>query len=165
MKIAKHTVLSVTYTLVVDGEIVDQAENDKPLSFIQGIGMMVPGFENNLEGLDAGEKYEFKLSPEEGYGPYSDEAVVDLPVSTFMVDGKVNEDMLNVGQIVPMQDQKGNPLNGTILEASKETVKMDFNHMLAGKELNFKGEILEVREATQPEIDHGHIHEPGVHDH
>lgn len=165
MKIEKHTVPSVTYTLVVDGEVVDMAENDKPLSFIQGIGMMVPGFENNLEGLGAGSKYEFTLSPEEGYGPYDEEAVVDLPVSTFMVDGKVNEDMLNVGQVVPMQDQNGNPLNGTILEASKEVIKMDFNHMLAGKELNFIGEILEVRKATQPELDHGHVHEPGVHGH
>lgn len=165
MKIAKHTVPSVTYTLVVDGEVVDMAENNKPMSFIQGIGMMVPGFENNLEGLAAGSKYEFTLSPEEGYGPYNEEVVVDLPVSTFMVDGKVNEDMLTVGQIVPMQDQNGNPMNGTILEASKEVIKMDFNHMLAGKELNFTGEILEVREATQPELDHGHIHEPGVHGH
>jgi FKBP-type peptidyl-prolyl cis-trans isomerase SlyD len=165
MKIEKHTVPSVTYTLVVDGEVVDMAENDKPLSFIHGIGMMVPGFESNLEGLTAGSKYEFTLSPEEGYGPYNEEAVVDLPVSTFMVDGKVNEEMLNIGQVVPMQDQNGNPLNGTIMEKSEESVKMDFNHMLAGKELNFTGEIMEVRQATQPEIDHGHVHEPGAHGH
>ncbi|MCK5703371.1 MAG: FKBP-type peptidyl-prolyl cis-trans isomerase [Cyclobacteriaceae bacterium] len=165
MKIEKHTVPSVTYTLIVDGEVVDMAEKDKPLSFIHGIGMMVPGFESNLEGATAGSKYEFRLSPEEGYGPYNKDAVVDLPFSTFMVDGKVNEDMLNIGQVVPMQDQNGNPLNGTILEVSKETVKMDFNHMLAGKELNFAGEILEVRQASQEEIEHGHIHGPGGHEH
>lgn len=165
MKIAKHTVPSVTYTLVVDGEVVDMAEKEKPLMFIHGIGMMVPGFESNLEGLEAGAKYEFKLTPDEAYGAYNDEAVVSLPISTFMVDGKVNRDMLNVGQVVPMQDQNGSPLNGTVLEVSDEAVKMDFNHMLAGKELNFTGEILEVREATKEELEHGHIHGPGGHQH
>ena len=165
MEIAKHTVPSVSYTLVVDGEVVDMAEKDKPMSFIQGIGMMVPGFESNLEGLTSGTKYEFTLTPEEAYGAYNEEAVVDLPISTFMVDGKVNEKMVTVGQIVPMQDQNGNPLNGTVMEVAKEVVKMDFNHMLAGKELNFTGEILEVREATKEEIEHKHIHGPGGHQH
>ena len=165
MKIVKHTVPSVTYTLVVDGEVVDMAEKDKPLSFIHGIGMMVPGFESNLEGLTSGTKYDFKLTPEDAYGVYNEEAVVDLPISTFMVDGKVNEKMLNVGQVVPMQDQNGSPLNGTIMEINKEAVKMDFNHMLAGKELNFIGEIIDVREATKEEIEHGHIHGPGGHQH
>jgi FKBP-type peptidyl-prolyl cis-trans isomerase SlyD len=165
MKIAKNTVPSVTYTLVVDGEVVDMAENDKPLAFIHGIGMMVPGFEKNLEGLTAGSKYEFKLSPEEAYGEYNEDAVVDLPIATFMVDGKIKKDMLNIGQVVPMQDQNGNPMNGTILEVTDKIVKMDFNHMLAGKELNFTGEILEVRPATKEELDHGHIHGPGGHHH
>lgn len=165
MKIAKHTVPSVTYTLVVDGEVVDMAEKDKPLLFIHGIGMMVPGFEKNLEGMKAGENYKFSLKPEEAYGLYDEGAVVDLPKSTFEVDGKVKEDLLNIGQVVPMQDQNGNPLNGTVMEVTNETVKMDFNHMLAGKELNFTGEILEVREATQAEIDHGHVHGPGGHQH
>ena len=165
MKIVKHTVPSVTYTLVVDGEVVDMAEKDKPLLFIHGIGMMVPGFESNLEGLTSGTKYDFKLTPEEAYGAYNEEAVVDLPISTFMVDGKVNEKMLNVGQVVPMQDQNGSPLNGTIMEINGEAVKMDFNHMLAGKELNFAGEIIDVREATKEEIEHGHIHGPGGHQH
>ncbi len=165
MKIEKHTVPSVSYTLLVDGEIVDMAEKDKPMSFIQGIGMMVPGFESNLEGMSAGDEYTFELTPEEAYGPYNNEAVVELPISTFMVDGKVNEKMMSVGQIVPMQDPKGNPLNGTVLEISNENVKMDFNHMLAGKVLNFTGKILEVRIATKEEIEHGHVHGPGGHQH
>jgi len=165
MKIEKNTVPSVTYTLVVDGEVVDMAEKEKPLSFIQGIGMMVPGFEKNLEGMSAGEEYKFTLQPEEAYGPYDENAVVDLPISTFTVDGEVKKDLLNIGQVVPMQDQNGNPLNGTVMEVSDEKVKMDFNHMLAGKELNFTGEIIDVREATQAELDHGHVHGPGGHEH
>jgi len=165
MKITKHTVPSVTYTLVVEGEVVDMAEKEKPLSFIHGVGMMVPGFENNLEGMSAGEKYKFTLTPEEAYGAYNEDAVVDLPISTFMVDGKVNKDLLNIGQVVPMQDQNGHHLNGTVMEVTDQSVKMDFNHMLAGKELNFTGEILEVRQATSAEIEHGHVHGPGGHHH
>ena len=165
MKIEKHTVPSVTYTLVVDGEVVDKAEKDQPLSFIQGIGMMVPGFEKNLEGLSSGDNYKFTLQPDEAYGPYDDDSVVDLPISVFTVDGKVKADMLNIGQVVPMQDQNGNPLNGTVLEVTEKAVKMDFNHMLAGKELSFTGEILKVRAATKDELDHGHIHGPGGHHH
>jgi len=165
MKITKHTVPSVAYTLVVDGEVVDMAEKDKPLSFIQGIGMMVPGFETNLEGLSAGKKYDFMLNPEDAYGPYNEEVVVDLPISTFMVDGKVNKDMLSIGQVVPMQDQNGSPLNGTVIEIANDSVKMDFNHMLAGKDLHFTGEILDVRKATQAELDHGHVHGAGGHEH
>ncbi len=165
MKIEKHTVPSVTYTLVVDGEVVDKAEKDQPLSFIQGIGMMVPGFEKNLEGLSSGDNYKFTLQPDEAYGPYDDDSVVDLPISVFTVDGEVKADMLNIGQVVPMQDQNGNPLNGTVLEVTEKAVKMDFNHMLAGKELSFTGEILKVRAATKDELDHGHIHGPGGHHH
>ena len=90
---------------------------------------------------------------------------MDLPISTFTVDGEVRKDMLNIGQVVPMQDQNGNPLNGTVMEVADDKVKMDFNHMLAGKELNFTGEILEVREATQAELDHGHVHGPDGHEH
>ena len=165
MKITKHTVPTVTYTLVVDGEVVDMAEKEKPLEFIQGIGMMISGFEANLEGLKSGAKYDFQLSPEDGYGPYDEQAVIDLPISTFKVDGKINRDMLQIGQVVPMQDQNGNPLNGTVLEIADEKVKMDFNHMLAGKALSFSGEVIDVRKATTAELDHGHVHGTDDHHH
>jgi FKBP-type peptidyl-prolyl cis-trans isomerase SlyD len=161
MKIDKHTVPSVTYQLEVDGEVVDMAKAEEPLSFIQGIGMMVPGFEENLQGMATGESYQFTLQPEEAYGDYDEEAVVQLPISTFTVDGELKSELLNVGQVVPMQDQNGNPLNGTILEVADESVTMDFNHMLAGKTLNFSGKVLDVRKATQAEIDHGHVHADG----
>ncbi len=165
MNIEKNTVPSVTYTLVVEGEVVDKAEKENPLSFIYGIGAMIPGFEKNLEGLSAGEKYEFSLQPDEAYGEYDLAAIVDLPITTFEVDGQVQWDMLKVGQMVPMQDQNGNPLNGKILEVSDEKIKMDFNHVLAGKTLNFTGEVLDVRQATEDELAHGHVHGPGGHQH
>jgi FKBP-type peptidyl-prolyl cis-trans isomerase SlyD len=90
--------------------------------------------------------------------------VVDLPLNIF--EGPdVPADILSVGATLPMQDQDGNPMDGRVLEIGAETVKMDFNHPLAGEELHFKGEILEVREATAEELDHGHVHGPGGHHH
>lgn len=165
MKIKKHVVPSVSYTLTVDGEIVDQAGKDHPLTFIQGIGMMVPGFEKNLEGLTAGQSYEFTLEPSEAYGEYEEDALVKLPLSAFAVDGQVKTEFLEVGKTVPMQDQHGHPMNGVVVEVDNESVTMDFNHMLAGKRLHFTGEIVNVREATADEIGHGHIHGPGGHHH
>lgn len=165
MKIKKHMVPSVTYTLTVDGKVVDKAGTDHPLTFIQGIGMMVPGFEKNLEGLMAGQSYEFTLKPDEAYGEYEKEALVKLPLSAFTVDGVVKSEFMEVGKTVPMQDQHGHPMNGVVVAVDKESVTMDFNHALAGKQLHFTGEILNVRAATADELDHGHIHGPGGHHH
>ena len=163
MKIAKNTVPSVSYVLTVDGEVVDEAKNEAPLSFIFGVGGMIPGFEKNLDGLETGDSYEFTLSPDEAYGEYNQNAVVDLPLSTFSVDGKIQEELLVVGKVIPMQDQNGNPLNGTVVGVGKETVKMDFNHMLAGKSLHFEGKVIDVREASPEELEHGHVHGPEGH--
>ncbi len=163
MKIAKNTVPSVSYVLTVDGEVVDEAKKETPLSFIFGVGGMIPGFEKNLDGLETGDSYEFTLSPDEAYGEYNQNAVVDLPLSTFSVDGKIQEELLVVGKVIPMQDQNGNPLNGTVVGVGKETVKMDFNHMLAGKSLHFEGKVIDVREASPEELEHGHVHGPEGH--
>lgn len=163
MKIAKNTIPSVSYVLTVDGEVVDQAKKETPLSFIFGVGGMIPGFEKNLNGLETGDSYDFKLLPDEAYGEYNQNAVVDLPVNTFMADGKLQEELLVVGKVIPMQDQNGNPLNGTVVQVGDEVVKMDFNHMLAGKDLHFKGEVIDIRDATTEELEHGHVHGPDGH--
>jgi FKBP-type peptidyl-prolyl cis-trans isomerase SlyD len=76
-----------------------------------------------------------------------------------MTDGKVNEDICRVGNNVPMMDSEGNPLNGTIIEISDNDVRMDFNHPMAGESLHFTGEVTDIREATEEELQHGHIHE------
>ncbi len=163
MKIAKNTVPSVSYVLTVDGEVVDEAKKETPLSFIFGVGGMIPGFEKNLDGLETGDTYDFTLSPEEAYGDYNQSAVVDLPINTFSVDGKVQEELLVIGKVIPMQDQNGNPLNGTVIEIGEESVKMDFNHILAGKNLHFAGEVVDVRVASPEELEHGHVHGPEGH--
>ena len=165
MKITKHTVPSVTYTLKVEGEIVDQAEKSNPLTFLVGVGAMIPGFERQLVGLSKGDNYQFTVQAEEGYGEIDEKAIVDLSKDAFKVDGAIQNEMLFVGNVVQMQDQNGNPFEGTILEIGDETVKLDFNHKLAGKVLDFSGEVIDVREATEEEISHGHVHGPGGHHH
>ncbi len=164
--IKKNKVVSLTYELRVndeEGEIVEKVEKNSPLTFLYGRGNLLPDFEENLKGLDKGDEFSFKLEPEKAYGEASEEAVVDLPKNIFEVDGKIDPKLLEVGNNIPMQDNSGNRLNGVVVEVDEETVKMDFNHPLAGDTLFFKGEVTELRNATEEEVNHGHVHEGGNH--
>lgn len=156
---------SLTYSLKVDGQLIEETNASNPLTFLAGVGMMIPGFEKGLEGKAAGDTYDITVSPEEGYGDINKEAIVDLPKDTFKVDGVLQEDLLVAGAKIPMQDNHGNPMQGKVVDVAADTVKLDFNHELAGKTLHFTGEILEVREATPEELEHGHVHGPGGHEH
>ena len=164
MKITKHTVPSVTYSLRIDNELIEETSKENPLVFVVGTGGMIPGFERQLEGLEAGQNYEFLVNPAEGYGEIDPQAVVDIPKDIFTTEGKESENLV-VGNTIPIQDHQGHPLNGVVLEIGDDTVKMDFNHELAGKALNFSGQVLDVREATEEEISHGHVHGPEGHHH
>lgn len=161
MKISKNTVVTLTYKLKVDGELIEQGNQDNPLVYLSGVGAMIPGFEGQLEGKAEGDHYNIMVQPSEGYGEYNQGAVVNLPMSTFEIEGKVDEEMLQVGNVLPMQDDEGNPLDGKVVDIKEDEVKLDFNHPLAGKVLEFEGEIINLREASLEEIDHGHVHGPG----
>ena len=155
MAITKDKMVSLTYDLRVegqDGELIEQATAGKPLTFIYGKGMMLPRFEALLEGMEEGKSFEISLSCDEAYGEFDENAVVDLPKNIFIIDGKFDEDIIRVGNTVPMMSTSGQRLNGLVMEITDETVKMDFNHPLAGEDLFFKGEILEVRNATEEEL-------------
>jgi len=168
MVISKNKVVSLTYELKLDnaeGEVVDMADAAQPLVFLYGAGNMLPKFESNLAELKADDNFEFTLSSDDAYGPVIEEAVVDLPIDIFMVDGKIDPDMLFVGNVIPMQDNEGRPLDGTVVSITDDKVKMDFNHPMAGKTLHFTGKILDLREATAEEISHGHVHGPHGHHH
>lgn len=154
-------VISLTYVLRSgnsQGEIIETADENNPAQFLFGTGNLIPDFEYHVGHLNQGEGFEFIVQSDNAYGPVSEEAVVDLPKSIFIVDGELVQDMLVVGNVVPMRDQEGHPLNGKILEVGEDTVKMDFNHPLAGLNLHFKGEVLSTREATSEEVSHGHVH-------
>ncbi len=148
MKIAKDTFVSLSYELKVDGEIVDQATAEAPLEFIYGAGFLLPAFEQNIDGKSAGDAFAFALDAANGYGEVMLEAVIELPKSAFMVDGQIEEGMLEVGNHIPMMDNQGNQLVGTVTALKDDVVVMDFNHPLAGKTLNFSGKIEGVREVT-----------------
>lgn len=162
MKITNHSVVELIYDLNVDGQLVDHTTKEKPLDFIQGVGSLLAKFEENIAGLEPGEKFAFTLTPEEGYGEIEQERIIDLPKAAFEVNGKVREDLLVAGKTVPMMTASGGVIPGLILEVKEETVKMDLNHPMAGKTLNFSGEILSVREATEKELEEG-LHGEFVH--
>ncbi len=154
-------VISLTYVLragSAQGEIIETAQESNPAQFLFGSGNLLPDFENQVANLKQGEAFEFTIESESAYGPVSDEAVVDLPKDIFVIEGELATEMLVVGNMVPMRDQDGHPLNGKILEVGQDTVKIDFNHPLAGLDLHFKGEVLQTREATPEELSHGHVH-------
>ena len=152
MKVENSKMVSVHYTLTVDGAIADQSREGQPLQFICGAGMLLPKFEGAIMGKEPGEKVSFTLEPKDGYGEIIPEAVVDLPKTIFMVDGKLAEEILFVGSQVPMSDAQGNRMLGIVKEVSEETVKMDFNHPMAGKTLNFDVEVVEVRDVTPEDL-------------
>ena len=95
------------------------------------------------------------LSPAEGYGVYDKQAVVELPKSIFEIDGKIQEQLLVVGQVIPMMNQAGGVIPGKVVAVAGDSVTMDFNHELAGKELHFTGKVTAIRDATEKELEEG----------
>lgn len=152
MNISENKFVSLTYALTVDGQVVDQATAERPLDFIFGMGMLLPEFEKNIVGKVSGDKFAFVLTPENGYGEINAEAVVELPKEIFMVDGKVQDEILTLGNVLPMGDNMGNRMMGTIRQVTDTIVTMDFNHPMAGKTLSFEGEVVGLREATEEDM-------------
>ena len=155
MAITKNKMVSLTYDLKIDGnegDLIEQATAEKPLTFVYGSGLMLPKFEALLEGMEQGKSFEISLDKQDAYGEIDENAVVELPRSIFIIEGKFDEDLIKIGNTVPMMSSNGQRMNGLVLEVADETIKMDFNHPLAGEDLHFKGEILEVRDATEEEI-------------
>ena len=156
----KNKVVAVSYELRVAGksELIEKVTDQQPLKFILGSGNLLQKFEENLTGLKIGDSFDFVLKTEEAYGVVNQEAIVELPKNIFEVNGVVDEEMLSIGNTIPMSDHNGNRFNGKVIDVTAELVKMDFNHPLAGESLHFKGAVVEVREATEEELEHGHLH-------
>ena len=150
MKVEQNKMVAVHYKLTVDGVVADQSNPEAPLEFICGTGMLLPKFEEAVMGKVAGDKVAFTLEPKDGYGETMPEAIVELPKSVFMIDGKVAEEILFVGSQVPMATADGQHMMGLVKEVKEDVVVMDFNHPMAGKTLNFEVTVVDVRD-TQPE--------------
>ncbi len=156
MKISTNKFVALSYDLTVgegeERELMEKATAETPLEFIFGTDSMLQAFEKNIDGLAEGDSFDFTLTPEEAYGEYDDDHVVDLPRNIFEQDGVLNEEVIFEGNTVPMMDTNGNRLNGSVVEVKEDVIKMDFNHPLAGETLNFSGKVLTVRESTPEEI-------------
>ncbi len=155
MIVEKDRMVSLVYTLKEndsEGDVVESIDEASPLNFLFGAGQMLPGFENNLLNLKEGDDFEFGLKTEDAYGERREELLVNIPLNVFEVDGKIDEEVCKVGNQVPMADSQGRRLLGTVTEIGDESVRMDFNHPMAGVGLYFTGRILNVREPSQEEI-------------
>ncbi len=155
LEIGKYAMVTLTYDLRVDdenGEVVEQATEAQPLQFLFGAGAMLPKFESQLAGLREGEPFTIKLSKNDAYGDVNEEAVVELPKHVFLVGGKFDDELIQIGNTVPMMSSNGQRLNGLVLEVNDEVVTMDFNHPLAGEDLFFAGKVMAVREASDEEV-------------
>jgi len=161
MNVSKNKVVSISYELKVDGDLIDAAQADNPLVFLYGHGQLLPLFEDNIKDLSEGDSFEFMIQSKDGYGEVNDQAIVELPKEIFVIDGELQEDLLVIGNRLPMRDSEGNALDGTVVEVTDNSVVMDFNHPLAGKDLYFTGKVENIREATAEEISHGHVHGMG----
>lgn len=152
MKIGEKTFVALSYELKVDGELVEKVTAEAPLQFVYGAGFLLPKFEAQLKGLGKGDAFAFRLASEDAYGPVMPEAVVDLPKDVFMVDGQIEEGLLEIGNQLPMSDNQGNRLVGVVKAVEGDKVTMDFNHPMAGKDLEFSGAVVEVREAKPEDM-------------
>ena len=156
MKIETNKYVTLAYELYVgeddERELMERATEEIPLEFIFGTNSMLQSFEDQLDGKSTGDTFDFMLTPDEAYGEFEDEKIVDIPKSVFKVDGEIDEEMLEEGKTIPMMDTEGNSLLGSVVEVKDEIVSMDFNHPLAGEILHFTGNVLEVRDATTEEI-------------
>lgn len=159
MIIEKNTIASVHYTgtLPESGETFDSSEGRDPLTFLVGHGQMIPGFEAELMGAKVGDKKTFTLSPDKAYGPRDDAAILQIPRAQFAQ--LEDQTKLEIGFQLVAQMPHG-PAPFTVTELSEDMVTADFNHALAGKDLTFAVEVIDIRKASESEAEHGHIHPP-----
>ena len=160
MQIAERTVASFHYTLTNDaGEVLDSSVGGEPLTYLHGSGNIVPGLERAMAGRSAGERFEVKVAPEDGYGTPNDAMIQIVPMAAFQ-----GVDVVEVGMQFQAQTPQG-PMSVVIANIENELVTVDGNHPLAGQYLNFAIEIASVRDASLEETMHGHVHGEGGHHH
>lgn len=158
MQVAKNKVVSIDYTLKDDaGEVIDSSEGYEPLFYLHGHDNIVPGLESALEGKQAGDKVQVSVSPAEGYGERDDSLQQVVPREAFQ-----GVEDLEVGMQFRAESDEGQQIV-TIMAVDGDNVTVDGNHPLAGETLNFDVTVVEVRDATADELEHGHVHGPGGH--
>jgi FKBP-type peptidyl-prolyl cis-trans isomerase SlyD len=156
--VEKDVVVSMEYTLQVDGEEIDSSKGQDPLQFLVGYGNIISGLEREMMGMKVGESKDVVIQPADAYGEYDEEAFMDVPRGQFPQDMPVEE-----GLELSVKDDQGESRYARIDAIDGDTVTLNFNHPLAGDELHFNVKVMNLREPTQEELEHGHVHDGGHH--
>ena len=160
MQVAQHKVVTIDYTLTDDqGSVIDSSKGGDPLAYIHGMNNIIPGLENALIGKQAGDSMQVKVTPKEGYGERDDAMQQEVPREMFE-----NGQDIQVGMQFHASDGERMHVV-TVVGVSDSHITVDGNHPLAGQNLNFDVTIVEVRDASAEELEHGHVHGPGGHNH
>ncbi len=154
MQISQHTVASIDYKLTDgDGQVLDTSEGREPLTYLHGAGNLIPGLESALEGSAPGEAVSVSVDPSEGYGDRDENLIQQVPKEAFE-----GIEQIEPGMRFQATDEQGQGRVVTVTEVQDEEVTVDANHPLAGVPLNFEVNVVDVREASKEEIEHGHVH-------
>lgn len=161
MQVDKHKVVTIDYTVKdEEGTVIDSSSGGEPLAYIHGTGNLIPGLESALEGKTKGEEVNAAVPPEQAYGERDDALLQAIPRDRF----ETGEQELHPGMRFQAQSEQGAQVV-TVVDVSDEEVTVDANHPLAGATLNFEVKVVDVRDATAEELEHGHVHGPGGHHH
>jgi FKBP-type peptidyl-prolyl cis-trans isomerase SlyD len=161
MKVELKKVVGIEYTLTLeDGEVADTNAGQDPLLYIHGFGGIIPGLEKALEGLSVGDKKQVTIEPKDAYGEVIEEAFQELPLNAFPKGVKLEE-----GLILQMVTEEGYPVPAIVDEVKEDSAVLDLNHPLAGRTLSFDVKVVEIRDASPEELEHGHAHGPHGHHH
>lgn len=158
LRVKDGQVVLMEYTLKVDGNVADSSEGLEPLAFVHGAGNIIPGLEREMTGMAVGESKDVLVVAADAYGENDDKAFMDVPRGEFPEDIP-----MEIGTEIQVQNQAGQPMYARIDQIDEQSVRLDFNHPLAGKELHFAVKVVEIRDATAEEKEHGHVHAPGHH--
>ena len=160
LRIKDGQVVSMEYTLKVDGDVADSSEGREPLEFVHGAGNIIPGLEREMTGMAVGESKDVVVAAIDAYGVKDDEAFMDVPRDQFP-----KEIPMELGTEIQVQNQAGQPMYARIDKIEDDKVRLNFNHPLAGKELTFDVTIVGLRLPTPEELEHGHVHGSDGHVH
>ena len=151
-------VVSMEYTLHVDGELLDSSDGQGPLQFLAGYGNIIPGLEEEMRGMKIGDSKDVIVQPKDGYGEFDDEAFMQVPRTDFP-----KEMPMEVDTELTVRDEEGNARYARVESIEGDSVTLNFNHPLAGDELRFHVKVVALRDPTEDELEHGHVHEEGHH--
>lgn len=163
MKVEKNKIVTLSCELRehdINGPVIDTYPKEEPLKFLTGASNIIEEFENKISGLSTGDSFDFTLDPSLAFGEYEEENVMSIPYNSIMEAAEDKERNLEIGHPIKVTDENGNEMIGEVtnIDQVNNNVTIDFNHPFAGIPVHFSGKVIEVRDASQTELDHGHAH-------